>query len=171
MFSFSIIAYELITGETPYKKITNPFILMNKVMNGKRPDLSIIKNEEIKTYLSKWWNDDPNERPNFDQIVNQIKQEAFKKAMGANESDVNNYLHFLYGKLPPLNNNSNLINQKNRAGLIKHKQLGSLKSPKISPKLINLHQSKRNHNNESLIERPKMPESDSNENQDMHQRK
>lgn len=159
VYSFSIIAYELITGKEPYVNVTSPFALMTQVSKGKRPDLSVIKNEEIQFLLSSWWKEDPRERPNFNQIVDQIKKETFKKAMNANENDINNYHYFLYEKLPPLNN-SNSINQLNKFNINKNKSLSSLKSPIFSPKKkINFQYKKYlNSSNDSLCEKPKPSE-------------
>ncbi|KAK8844370.1 hypothetical protein M9Y10_024227 [Tritrichomonas musculus] len=101
VYSFSIIAYEIITGKNPYPDAQNVFKLLIDVEKGKRPNINSIKDDYIKSLLSKWWSPDPEERPTFDIIIEEIKKESFKKFMNAKKEDVEKYMRFLNGVEEP----------------------------------------------------------------------
>lgn len=105
VFSFSILAYELITNKVPYTGIKSIHLFFNDVINGKRPDLSIVKEPKVRNFLNKCWSNDPELRPNFDQIVEEIKGYFFMNFMNADKKEVNDYLYFFREKLPPLKKN------------------------------------------------------------------
>lgn len=54
VYSFSIIAYEIITGKNPYPDAQNVFKLLIDVEKCKRPNINSIKDDYIKSLLSKW---------------------------------------------------------------------------------------------------------------------
>lgn len=101
VYSFSIIAYEIITGKNPYPDAQNVFKLLIDVEKCKRPNINSIKDDYIKSLLSKWWSPDPEERPTFDIIIEEIKKESFKKFMNAKKEDVEKYMRFLNGVEEP----------------------------------------------------------------------
>ena len=70
VYSFSMIAYQLLTGNSPYyeKNFKKERHVLNAVVNGVRPDLSIIPDAEIAGFLQRCWSSDPLERPNFEEI-------------------------------------------------------------------------------------------------------
>lgn len=82
VYSFSMIAYELITGEKP---------LIPK--GQKRPNLLNIKIESIRTFISKCWSENPEERQSFCQIFEILMTEDFRKYFNANEEEVTKYLN------------------------------------------------------------------------------
>ena len=81
VYSFSMIAYELFTSQKPF---------INK--ERKRPDLSKIKIENIRNFLSKCWAENPNERPSFGQIFEILLKKEFKEFFNANEEEVLKFL-------------------------------------------------------------------------------
>ena len=76
--------YMLLTNQDPYPSYKTVFKLQNDVLKGKRPDLSYIQNEHLKSFISKCWSSDPNERPDFDHIVEELKEERYRESMNAN---------------------------------------------------------------------------------------
>lgn len=108
VYSFSIIAYQLITGKDPFPDIKSIFKLQREVTNGKRPDLTCIENEYIRFLLNKWWSVEPDDRPTFKQIIEEIKDGRFRKAIGIeNNSKVENYLNIFISGLPRLHSEPN----------------------------------------------------------------
>lgn len=86
-YSFSLIAYELITGQKPFDLSKSGFdtyyeyaqhIRKNKI----RPDLSIIKDEKIKSFLNSCWKENPEERDSFNAIVDELNNDVFLAYFG-----------------------------------------------------------------------------------------
>lgn len=75
VYSFSILAYEIVTGKEPYKENGNyprHFELIKKVIDGERPTFSDDITKPMKDLISKCWNEDPDERPTFSEIFDKI---------------------------------------------------------------------------------------------------
>ena len=69
VYSFYFLLYEIITETitfSNYKKINK---LKNDVLKGIRPDLSLIQDEYVQNFIRKCWDDDPQNRPSFTEIV------------------------------------------------------------------------------------------------------
>lgn len=103
IYSFSMIAYELIVGKSPVDE-TILYKLMHNVIQGKRPDVSIIQDKKIQKFLKKCWSNDPNERPTFSQIVETLCDPIFLKAFNADKSKVIEYLKLFPKDHPVLQN-------------------------------------------------------------------
>lgn len=73
-------------------KFDNAFKFQNDVDNGKSPDLSLIKDKEICRFFEKCWSANPNVRPTFNEIVEEIMQERYKNYFDADEDEVEEYL-------------------------------------------------------------------------------
>lgn len=83
----------MITGILPFNgKFKSSFKLIDNVLNGARPDLSMIDDVDIKKFLGKCWSSNPLERPSFLQIVAEIMQDKFKDYFNVNENEVEDYL-------------------------------------------------------------------------------
>ena len=98
VYAFSFFAYELITGKSAFYEVKNltSYTLKKMVVEGKRPNISIIEDDMIKNFLKKCWAQRPSDRPSFLEIVNELMQDKFKKAFGiVDQKDiekVGNYL-------------------------------------------------------------------------------
>lgn len=93
VYSFSLVMYQLITGNLPKIAEKQNFREIAKaVTEGKRPDLTIIEDEKVKLFLSKCWSSNPSERPEFSQIVEELKTEKYFKLMNVNYNDVKGYI-------------------------------------------------------------------------------
>ena len=93
VYSFSLIMYQLITGNFPKiaeeKKLRE---ISKDVTEGKRPDLTIIEDEEAKLFISKCWSSTPSERPEFSEICEELQTEKYFKLMNVNYNDVKGYI-------------------------------------------------------------------------------
>ena len=86
VFSFSLIAYELISGRKPI--ITEQSI----------PDISLIKSQYIRTFLQKCWSSKIYDRPKFTAIIDEIidhKEEFYSEFGNINKDEVTIYFNFL----------------------------------------------------------------------------
>lgn len=75
VYSFSIIAYEILTGSMPFQNLS-PFQIISKIINGDRPKInsSVFLSytpmyDKYMNIIEKCWANDPENRPTFDQIV------------------------------------------------------------------------------------------------------
>ena len=74
VYAFGIIVYEIITNEIPFKNFgLSQFEIMQKVPNGERPKFLYEIPECYKSLIEECWKDDPNERPTFDEIVENLE--------------------------------------------------------------------------------------------------
>ena len=71
VYAFAFIVYEIMTLEEPYKNC-DYFGLMTNVLNGIRPEIVAIP-DCYKNLIEKCWDQNPSNRPTFDQIVSELK--------------------------------------------------------------------------------------------------
>ena len=76
IYSYSLIAYSIITGREPYDASDFPFCI-DKIIKGKRPELKFIENSKLKKFLSKCWSKDPNDRPMPKEIISTLLSDDF----------------------------------------------------------------------------------------------
>lgn len=77
VYSFAIISYEIITESAPFPEIQNFVQLKNYLSQNKRPDLSKIDSERLRNLLSKCWSANPDDRPEFKDIVHTMREDKF----------------------------------------------------------------------------------------------
>lgn len=98
-YSFSLIAYQIITGQIPYenlnKKGVNEFI--QKVTKGDRPNVRQIPDGVVKGLLVRCWSRRQQERPGFDDIVETLTSYPFYKVFEVDHKEVIEYLS-LFGR-------------------------------------------------------------------------
>ncbi|KAK5979704.1 hypothetical protein GCK32_009566, partial [Trichostrongylus colubriformis] len=74
MWSFGILLYEIFTlGGLPYPTISNEELLP-KLLDGYRNSKPQYCHEDIYDLMTRCWDKDPNERPNFTQCIHQLKE-------------------------------------------------------------------------------------------------
>lgn len=97
IYAFSMIVYEIMTLTVPFEKV--PFLLIcQKVKEGERPAFKYYI-DEYKDLIERCWSQNPEKRPTFSEIVEELRNNA-----GFITSDVNAYendfeLNF---KAPPM---------------------------------------------------------------------
>ncbi|CAK9176590.1 unnamed protein product [Ilex paraguariensis] len=80
-YSFAIVLWELLHNKLPFEGMSNLQAAYAAAFKNVRPGLEKLP-EDLATILSSCWNEDPNARPNFSQIVQML-------------------LHYLSAILPP----------------------------------------------------------------------
>lgn len=91
VFSFAMLAYELITGIEPFDGFTK-IKVQNEIKKGNRPKFSDDIPDAYMQLIEGCWSDDPNERPSFDEIVNNLEN---NKDFITDSIDENEYLEYV----------------------------------------------------------------------------
>ena len=94
VYAFSIIAYEIITKNRPFKDL-NVFTLPLKVKEGKRPDLNYSIPASYKNLIQQCWSQDPQNRPTFNEILFQLKNNDNFITENVNKDEYLNYIKYI----------------------------------------------------------------------------
>ena len=89
IYSYSMIAYELITEKKPFNGYSQNKIYEN-VKQGIRPDISKLPSF-IQDFFNKCWSNDPMKRITFDDIINMLNSQQFLDFFNADKAEVINY--------------------------------------------------------------------------------
>lgn len=76
VFSFAVVLWELLTGETPYQYLTPLQAAVGVVQQGLRPRIPKQTHPKLAELLEHCWQQDPALRPNFTEIQEKLKQLA-----------------------------------------------------------------------------------------------
>lgn len=74
VYAFGMMAYELLTGIEPFHDVKNPAGIPQKVLKGTRPNIPSFIQKPFKELITSCWAQDPDDRPNFDEIVEGLTQ-------------------------------------------------------------------------------------------------
>ena len=92
VYAFSILCYQLLTLSIPYGNISSQFQLINAVTNGQRPEFPEKFNSSIQKLIEDCWNQEPNDRPSFEHILEVISSVDFiQKVEGVDQQRFNEY--------------------------------------------------------------------------------
>ncbi|KAK8865206.1 hypothetical protein M9Y10_010743 [Tritrichomonas musculus] len=92
VYSFSLIAYELLTGYPPFLQFKTGYQVQDAASKNIRPDVSMIKDKSIQDFLKRCWSLDPKKRPSFKEIVDELLNIKYVEHFKANEEKINEYL-------------------------------------------------------------------------------
>ena len=74
IYSFGIILWEMLTGEKPFAKMNAAQLAIAVCQRGERPPLPKDCPEKLKNLIQSCWNQDPERRPRFTDIMNSIRR-------------------------------------------------------------------------------------------------
>ena len=78
VWSYGVLMWGLLTrGVTPYPEVVN-WDILNYIKRGYRMPCPSHSPAEIYLLMLKCWSDDPNQRPTFNELVNEIKETIIK---------------------------------------------------------------------------------------------
>ena len=112
IYSFSIIAYRLITNKSPFPYEESIENFKKKVINNERPNISNIKIEPLKRLLTKCWASKEEDRPSSDEIFKEMNTKAFIQSMNVDQEDIDFYLKLNKNMLPSNKNTKQTNNQQ-----------------------------------------------------------
>ena len=94
VYSFSLIAYQLITNEKPFEKV-NYDTIEQICTNNLRPKFSDSVPESYRKLIEKCWATDPAKRPTFDEIVYHLKTDPEFITENVNKEEFESYVNFM----------------------------------------------------------------------------
>jgi hypothetical protein len=69
VFSFGLILYELLTGQSVFSKELMPYQIMFKVIEHALPDIPEFVLPSVRDLIKECWAEEPHYRIHFDDIV------------------------------------------------------------------------------------------------------
>lgn len=101
VYSFAILAYEIVSGKEPYyeikDKIRNVFDLYKKVESGYRPKIINEIPDKMRFIINQCWNKNPQKRPSFETIFSKLTEDFSILGEDVDEDEINDYIYRLRG--------------------------------------------------------------------------
>jgi serine/threonine protein kinase len=93
VFSFGLIFYELLTGNPPFPPDSEPFRVRKRIsVNGLCPDIPDWITPNVKTIILDCLNQDPEERPSFNDILWYLNKIGFQITDGVDSVKVGRFV-------------------------------------------------------------------------------
>lgn len=94
VYSFGIIAYEIVTGVEPYSELgkISFYKLISKVIAGYRPVIPEKTPEQMKDLILKCLSNNPKARPSFEDIFSELSDNFDNFSEDVDEDEVRNFL-------------------------------------------------------------------------------
>lgn len=97
VFSFAMLAYEILTGDRSLSNMAKSLTFEQIAhMKSMTPNMAGIENDFIKNFFRKCWSINPKDRPSFNEIVDELRKDVFKKWMKVSDIDFEKYYLFKY---------------------------------------------------------------------------
>ena len=94
VYSFAFILYEIFVGENLFLS-TNIQDVMIKVINGERLNFKENDSDNYKDLIERCWAQNPDERPTFDLIVDELKNDQSYITDSVDESTYRDYIDYI----------------------------------------------------------------------------
>ncbi|KAK8884818.1 hypothetical protein M9Y10_043938 [Tritrichomonas musculus] len=94
VYAFSLIVYELMTLEEPFKEFTISMIYSKIVTQKYRPEFKCPIADCYKDLINRCWSDDPKQRPTFEEIVFELKNNSDFITETVNANELFNYIDY-----------------------------------------------------------------------------
>ncbi|KAG0565029.1 hypothetical protein KC19_8G157600 [Ceratodon purpureus] len=88
VYSFGMLCFEIFTGEVPFKDISIPRYVKEKVKAGERPRLPPECPEELRSLIELCWHHEPNERPYMSEVCEQLRRIKYSLLLEDPKSEV-----------------------------------------------------------------------------------
>ena len=98
VYSFGILAYEILTANEPYYELgekVSLFTLISKVVKGYRPKHSIEIPDKMWNLITKCWSENPEQRPTFEYIFDQLSSDMSYSSENVDEDEIMDYIEML----------------------------------------------------------------------------
>jgi len=86
VYSYAMIVYYIIAGHQPWPTMNGSKAAFTAAVEGNRPHIPRDWDDRIVRFLKLWWDDDPDKRPSFENILmelNEYSQAVFKTEQNA----------------------------------------------------------------------------------------
>ena len=90
VYSFAIVAYEIVSNQDPYKGMKLHDIINNVILN-RRPKFPEFVPKKIQDLISECWSHNPEERPSFDEIFAMLISDKSYLGENVNEDKIQDY--------------------------------------------------------------------------------
>jgi serine/threonine protein kinase len=87
VFSFALVLYEILVGN-----YGNSMLNLSALADGERAELPGELSLEIRSIISRCWAQNPDDRPSFTDVLNELKQMKFEILAGVDGSAVDQFL-------------------------------------------------------------------------------
>lgn len=94
IYSFGIIAYEILTNDKSFTDIANNYESFDAVPRNIFPNLSLITNDNLRDMVMKCLSSDPNKRPTTEEIISILDDKKIQKDIGVTFKDFQKYFTF-----------------------------------------------------------------------------
>lgn len=95
VYAYSLILYEMLTCELPYKNIQYYQLLVEVGRKGKRPEFTKKIPESYKNLIQSCWAEQPKDRPTFKDITEQLRNDPSFLLDGVVKEDYYAYIDFV----------------------------------------------------------------------------
>ncbi|KAK8890640.1 hypothetical protein M9Y10_035422 [Tritrichomonas musculus] len=95
VYAYSLILYEMLTSDQPFKNYTIFQLMIDIGRRGKRPEINKAIPESYLKLIQSCWSEQPNDRPTFNDIVKQLKNDPGFLLDGVVKEDYYLYIDFL----------------------------------------------------------------------------
>ena len=97
VYAFAILVYEIITKKVPYNGLNSLYIIYHVVNDNLRPELDDTVPIAYRELIESCWNQDPEKRPTFKNIIDELKSDKFTKNVDKNRFEA--YIKIINEKL------------------------------------------------------------------------
>lgn len=95
VYAYSIVVYEILTGITPFSNLNLTKIIRKVSIQGERPPLTDDISEAYQELLKNCWAQNPSERWNFDEIIDNLKNNRDFITDSIDEAEYYNYIDYI----------------------------------------------------------------------------
>jgi serine/threonine protein kinase len=92
VFSFGLIAYEILVGSAVFPYSMYPFPIMKQVLSGDMPSIPAQCGSFMQNLIARCWSMDPESRPSFADIAVELQSNNFDNFPGADPSVIREYV-------------------------------------------------------------------------------
>lgn len=121
VYAFGMIMWEMLTESSPFKNMTGIQIAYAVCKKGERPEFPKITSDQMKAFINRCWNQDPNQRPTFEEIYHEFKTGKIVFS-GTDRTEVQKFIKYIKKdeanraavgefKKPPLKSPSHSVRQ------------------------------------------------------------
>ena len=95
VYAYGILVYEILTGKTPFIDLSLGQLIQKVAINSEKPDLTIDISQSFQELLLSCWSHNPEDRPTFQDIVDNLKNNSDFITSTVDEVDFYNYIDYI----------------------------------------------------------------------------